>query len=74
MSITEQINAAKAATTVREFQLPSTNCTVVTKDGRRITAPSGVIVADTPELMALCEDLVACGGAVPYVHSKKAVI
>lgn len=61
------IAAARAKAASKKYLLPSTNCGITLPNGTRVTAPDGVVDAATPELIAVMEELVACGGAVPYV-------
>lgn len=63
---TTALEALKSKAASRKFLLPSTNCGLILPNGRRIDAPDGVVDATTPELLVIMEELVQCGGAVPY--------
>lgn len=52
--------------TASRYMLPSAPCSVITKRGARIECPDGILYADTPELEALAQDLLAAGNCIRY--------
>lgn len=48
------------------FMLPSAPCSVITRTGRRIECPDGILLADTPELLELALDMLAVGNCIRF--------